>query len=437
MYAKKSCKVNKMSHYKNNEKCRICGSVALTEVIKLAPQYLSPTFVESNEGNEQSQIMVPLTIVLCDRIKNPNGCGLVQLKETVNPDLLYTNYFYRSAVSDTMRRDLKKVVVNTQQKVELRDGDIVVDIGANDCTMLAYFPENTIRIGVEPAKNIDWSGIDKSIKIVNNYFSKANLEPALEGKKVKIFTSCAMFYDLDDPHSFVADVKSLLAPDGVWCIQLSYLVLMLNNLNFYDICHEHLEYYSLQTLSNLMERHGLKIFDAETNQVNGGSLFVSITHKENNREKLENLKKLLQVEEEMKLYDPITYRNFYVRMEDLARRVRGHIENEIKNGNKVLGLGASTKGNVLLQFFGIDKKMLPYISERNPMKVGLRTLGTDIELISEERARELKPSCMLALPWYFKKEIVAREREYIENGGTLLFPMPYPHLITKDGEVNL
>lgn len=426
-----------MDYYKNNEKCRVCGSHALTEVIKLAPQYISSTFVKTNIGNKMSNISIPLTVLLCDRSKNIKGCGLVQLREAVDPDLLYTNYFYRSAVSDTMRADLEKVVIKSQDKTSLDEGDVVVDIGANDCTMLTFFPSNTVRIGVEPAKNIDWTGLNKSIKIVNNYFSRSYLDPVLEGRKVKIFTACAMFYDLHDPNSFVADIKSLLAPQGIWCIQLSYIVLMLKNLNFYDICHEHLEYYSLQTLSTLIERHGLEIFDAETNEVNGGSLLVFVTHKEDKRERSGNLEKLLQVEAEMKLYDSTTYRKFYEHMQDLARRVRGYIENEINNGGNVIGLGASTKGNVLLQFFGIDKKMLPYISERNPIKVGLRTLGSDIELISEERARKLNPVSMLVLPWYFKREIVAREKEYIENGGTLLFLMPYPHLVTKDGEVNL
>src|SRR3989344_5918195 len=174
-----------MGHYTEIDKCRICGSTALTEVIKMTPQHLSPTFVKSNEENELSKIKVPLTVMLCDKSKNPEGCGLVQLKETVNPDLLYTNYFYRTAVNDTMRKDLNELVNTFQPKVKLNDNDIVVDIGANDCTMLSYLPENTVRIGVEPAKNIDWSNLDKSIKVVNDYFSGKSLNFVLNGKKVK------------------------------------------------------------------------------------------------------------------------------------------------------------------------------------------------------------------------------------------------------------
>lgn len=426
-----------MANYQITTACRVCGSEQLTEVIWLAEQYLSPTFVKTNEGNALAQIKAPMTLLLCDRQKNPAGCGLLQLKEVVNKDLLYTNYFYRSATSATMRENLKEVVRDVERHVTLNDGDYVVDIGANDGTMLSYFPPSTQRVGIEPAKNIEWNHLDPSLKMVNDYFSKAALDKALPGKKVKAFTSCAMFYDLEDPNSFVATVKSVLAPDGVWCIQLSYLPLMFKNMNFYDICNEHLEYYSLHTLQNLMARHHLTIVDAATNGVNGGSARVFITHDELHPKPSSNFKKLYTEEEQLALYDVATYSHFYKEMTDLKDKVRNYIGSKKKRGEVVLGLGASTKGNVLLQFFGITKETVPAISERNPDKVGLRTLGTDIELISESEARTKKPGCMLVLPWYFKEEIVKREQEYIEQGGELVFPMPYPHRVTKDGEKRL
>jgi len=423
--------------HKNIQHCRVCGSADLTEVVSIEEQYLSPTFVETNENNPLADIRVPQTLVLCDRSNNTNACGLLQLKETVEPDYLYREYFYRSSVSDTMRKDLKNVVDDVVERVHLEDNDIVVDIGANDCTMIGYFPSDLTRIGVEPAQNISWEGVAPSIKIVNNYFSQDVLSGILEDKKVKIFTSCAMFYDLDDPNSFVSDVKSLLHEEGVWCIQLSYLPLMLKNINFYDICNEHLEYYSLHTLNYLMKQNGLEIFDAAENDVNGGSIRVMITHLDRKIEKTDSFKELIDIEKTMNLFDKKTYTDFHEEILSLKNKIKNTIGVEIKNGNTVLGLGASTKGNMLLQLFGIGKETIPYISERNPEKVGLKTLGTDIELISEERARELNPSYMLVLPWYFKSEIVAREKEYILNGGKLLFPMPYPHVVHKDGETKL
>lgn len=426
-----------MANYQITTACRVCGSQQLTEVIWLEEQYLSPTFVKTNKGNALAQIKAPMTLLLCDRHKNPNGCGLLQLKEAVDKDLLYTNYFYRSATSSTMREDLRDVVRDVEQHVQLTDGDCIVDIGANDGTMLTYFPSTTQRVGIEPAKNIQWGHIDPSIKMVNDYFSQAALDKAQLSQKVKVFTSCAMFYDLEDPNSFVATIKSALAPNGIWCIQLSYLPLMLKNMNFYDICNEHLEYYSLHTLQNLMARHRLTIIDAATNGVNGGSVRVFITHDEHRPTPSNNFKKLYAEEKQLALYEVATYQQFYKEMTDLKEKVRSYIMNKKQQGEAVLGLGASTKGNVLLQFFGITKDILPAISERNPAKVGLRTLGTDIELISESDARAQQPSGMLVLPWYFKTEIIKREQAYIEQGGELVFPMPYPHRVTKDGEKRL
>jgi hypothetical protein len=422
-------------------KCKICGSKHLTDVMKIAPQHLSATFVKSNLDLDIAKIKVPLTLALCDKSKDASACGLLQLREEVNPDLLYRQYFYRSFTSETMRRDLKDVIDDVISKANPKDDEIVIDIGANDCTTLAFYSEKFIRVAYEPAQNIDWSNVPKDIKIINDYFNAAAFKKIFPGKKAKIVTCNAMFYDLSNPNQFVKDVKEILDDEGIWSIQLSYLPLMIENMNFYDICHEHLSYYSLSSLHRLMEQNGLFIFAASENQVNGGSLRAFITHDKNRsyltQKYAAELKDFEAREKLMRLEDPQTYKIFNNKMNDLASKVRGFIEGEIKKGNRVLGLGASTKGNVLLQFFGLTTEHLKQISERNNNKVGLRTLGTDFELISEESARQIKPSAMLVLPWYFKTEIVAREYDYIKNGGSLIFPMPYAHLVTAQGEVNL
>jgi C-methyltransferase C-terminal domain/Methyltransferase domain len=428
--------------YRLLDRCKVCESKELTDVIHIAPQFLSPTFTRDNaQEGDLARIRVPFTMTLCDRSKNPNGCGLLQLREEVEADLLYRRYFYRSATSDMMRDDLKDVIRDIMSRVDLKPNDIVVDIGANDCTTLSFYPSNLQRVGYEPARNIDWSDVDKSIVIINDYFAAEPFKKCFGSEQAKAVGCNAMFYDLPDPNSFTAAVKSILAPGGVWCIQLSYLPLMLTNMNFYDICHEHLSYYSLSALQYLMRKNDLDVFDASTNNVNGGSLRAFITHKANAQaftaDGARRLAELSCHEEELKLTDPKTFRDYYKQIEELASRVNHFLESEIEQGGKVFGLGASTKGNVLLQFFGITKEKMPFISERNPDKVGLRTLGTDFELISEERARDLGPSSMLVLPWYFKNEIVARERPYLEQGGKLIFPMPYAHIVTKDGEQKL
>lgn len=434
--------LNLEKRFANRQTCKVCGSANLTDVISIPPQFLSPTFTKNNaDEGELAHLCVPMTLTLCDRTSNPSGCGLLQLREEVEPDLLYRRYFYRSATSETMRNDLKNVIQDICGRVDLKAGDIVVDIGANDCTTLGFYPQELRRVGYEPARNIDWSGVDSGITVINDYFAAKPFSERFGDKKAKAVGCNAMFYDLADPNKFTADVKSILAHDGVWCIQLSYLPLMLTNMNFYDICHEHLSYYSLDALRKLMQRNGLDVFDASTNAVNGGSLRAFVTHIDNKNAFTEagakNLKALADREVEMKLTESETYRIYYKQIEDLANRVNSFLDAEIRNGGKIFGLGASTKGNVLLQFFGIDKAKMPFISERNPDKVGMRTLGSDFELISEEKARALKPASMLVLPWYFKDEIVKREKPYLQDGGKLVFPMPYAHVVTKDGEQRL
>ncbi len=413
-----------MNNYKKITQCRVCKSRKLTPVVKIKPQFIASTFVETNKNNPKAKIKIPMTLILCRK------CGLAQLLETVNPDLLYDNYFYRSNISNTMNRDLRDVVEEVMKRVNINDGDSVLDVGCNDGLMLTFYPNTVKRFGIDPAGNIDWSHLDESIIIVNDYFPS----PKLEGRKFKIITSTAMFYDLDNPNESVQQLKRLLERDGIVCIQVSYLYDTIRDMNFYDICHEHLEYYSLKTLSYLLGKNGLSVFDASTNAVNGGSLRIYAAHKEAKRTKSDNLKYLLLKEKVLQLENPDTYDTFSKLIELSAQKVKNYIRQQ---KGLVIGLGASTKGNVLLQICGIDKKMLPYISERNPIKYGLRTLGADIELIPEEEARRKNPDCIFVIPWNFKTEILDREKEYIQEGGKMLFIMPYPYYVDKNGEHKL
>ena len=418
--------INFMRLVFNIKKCRSCFSPKLTKVISIHKQYLSPIFVKSNKKNSLSKLKFKQTLLLC---KN-KSCGLLQMKETVNPKLLYTNYFYRSSTSATMKRDLKNVVKYAYSKISLKNNDIIVDIGANDCTMINYFSKKFNRIAIEPAKNIDWKHVDKKISIINNFFSGKLLKQKILNQKVKVFTACAMFYDLQEPNKFVSDIKEMLDKNGIFVIQLSYLPLMLKNMNFYDICNEHLEYYSLNSLNFLMKKNGLEIFDCKKNNVNGGSVLVGVCHVGIKR-KTQRFLKILKSEKNYNLNSIKTYKIFYNKILKLKNKIVNFIKNET---GLVIGLGASTKGNMLLQLFGIDKTILPYISEKNTFKVGLKTLGTDIQLISEKNARIKRPSAMLVLPWYFKSEIVKREKKYLSAGGKLIFPMPYAHYEDLNGE---
>ncbi len=413
-----------MNNFRNITKCRLCDSAKITPVVKIAKQFIASTFVKTNKNNPKAKIKIPMTLMLCRK------CGLVQLRETVLPDLLYENYFYRSNVSNTMNRDLRNVVSDVVSRIKLKKGDSVLDIGCNDGLMLTFFPKYLKRVGIDPAKNIDWSHLDKSIRIVNDYFPS----PKLKDNSFKVITTCAMFYDLDDPNKAVNQIKQLLTQDGILCVQVSYLYDTIRDMNFYDMCHEHLEYYSLKTLMYLFEKNGMEVFDASTNAVNGGSMRVMVSLREAKRPISSNVKYLLLREKVLQLENPETYDTFSKLIRMNTQRVRDYIKSQ---KGLVIGLGASTKGNVMLQLCEINNKTMPYISERNPFKVGLKTLGTDMLLISEEEARKLKPDCMFVIPWNFKAEILEREKAYIAKGGKLLFIMPYPYVVDKNGESRL
>ena len=417
--------------YRNITACRICGDTNLADCVSFGRQFLSTTFVDTNEGHPLSDAKVPLSLVLCA------GCHTLQLKESVDRTSLYGDYSYRNSANPTKRMVLKEIVADVIGRVEITKGDAVLDIGANDGTLLSYYPNNVRRIGVEPASNISWADLDRSIAIINGAFSADNVKPVMGQSQCKIITTVTMLSGVQDLHTFARDVKSLLADDGVWCIQVSYLPQLLDTLTFHEVCHEHLYYFSLGTLKSLLEKNGLSIFDVSTNTASGGSIRAFATHSEKARKKTAAYDDMLKAEAKLALDEAKTYAAFHKRLLKLKATIKSFIRQEHEAGYTIAGLGASSKANVMLQFFDIDKHVLPYISERNPDKVSLRTLGTDIELVSERRARHLNPDVMMVLPWHLKSELIRREKRYLENGGKLMFPMPYPHLVTKCGETLL
>ena len=254
-----------------------------------------------------------MTLVLCVSDKKNKGCGLLQLHEIVNPDLLYRKYFYRSSTNDTMRKDLKDVTNQLSKIVKPEQDELIVDIGSNDNTLLNFYNKKFKFIGFEPAQNIIKIKSKNKIKVIKNYFNFNDFKK-ISKDKAKIISSCAMFYDLKNPKLFVRDIKKIIDTDGVWCVQVSYLLSMITNMNFYDICHEHLSYYSIDSFEKLIKPFGLKIFLAETNAVNGGSIRFYVCKKEckkyDKRIYIKNLNKLKDIEKKYKLKKEKTYLDF-------------------------------------------------------------------------------------------------------------------------------
>lgn len=407
-----------MSSYREISKCRVGGGEHLVSVLNLGYQSLTGVFPRvASEAVTRG----PLELVWCPR------SGLLQLKHTYESSEMYgDNYGYRSGLNQSMVDHLTSKVRYLERIVALTPGDVVLDVGSNDCTTLkAYARKDVHRIGIDPTGRKFANYYPDDVKLVPEFFSADAYKSAIE-KPAKIITSIAMFYDLDDPIAFATQIEECLAEDGVWHFEQSYMPSMLR-LNSYDtICHEHLEYYSLGVIEKILAVAGLKIVDVIMNNINGGSFAVTATKAGSETCKINHavIQWLLEQEERMGINTPRPYREFeervYRHREDLLRLIR----DLVADGKKVLGYGASTKGNVILQFCGLTSAEIPAIAEVNPEKFGRVTPGTHIPIISEVEARAMSPDYFLVLPWHFKDGILRREQEYLAGGGKFIFPFP-------------
>jgi len=407
--------------------CRLCGKDNLDDVISLGNQNL----INFIEKDNEKLLSAPLELVLCDKLKG--GCGLLQLRHTVPGDLLYRQFWYKSGVNQTIKNDLKDIVKKAKNLIKLEPDDIVIDIGANDGTLLRNYEDKNIKtIGFEPAKNLISEAKVGLTEIINDFFNSKIFFEKFQNETAKIITSISMFYDLENPNEFVNDIVNILDKNGIWVIQMNYLVSMLENNAFDNIVHEHLEYYSLQSLEELLNRHNLTIFNVELNEINGGSIRTYVKHKDCIKYSISsNVEDIRNHEKKLKLDDYETYEKFANRIKNLKTQVYNFIENQVKNNYSVYVYGASTRGNTLLQYFDLNNLLIKAAIERNPMKWGKKIAGTNIPIISEEQARKENPDFMLILPWYFIDEFIDREKDYLEKGGKFIVPLPFFKIIEK------
>lgn len=407
-----------MTSYTKLQRCRVNGGTNLVSVLNLGDQALTGVF-PSNPSVDVTK--GPLELVWC-----PDS-GLLQLNHSYDASEMYgDNYGYRSGLNQSMVDHLGHKVSYLERLAQPKSGDTVLDIGSNDCTLLkAYSVSGLNRIGIDPTGRKFASFYPADVKLVPTFFSSDAYHSATQ-EKAKIVTSIAMFYDLDDPIAFARQIEAVLADEGVWHFEQSYMPSMLR-LNSYDtICHEHLEYYSLGVVKKILDAANLKLVDVVMNNINGGSFAVTATKAANTSIKPNSavIDWLLDQEDRMGLSTPRPYREFEERVfrhrDDLSRLIKSLVA----DGKKVYGYGASTKGNVVLQFCGLTVNEIPAIAEVNEEKFGRVTPGTHIPIISEEEARAAKPDYFLVLPWHFKDGILRREKEFLANGGKFIFPFP-------------
>ena len=403
--------------YTEIKKCRICGSTSLLEVLSLGEQHLTGVFPKTIDTPVTKG---PLGMVWCQ------DCSLLQLKQSYSLDEMYgDNYGYRSGLNASMVAHLTHKVRGLERLAQLSDADLVIDIGSNDATSLKAYSGQHRKVGIDPTGKKFAEFYTKDIALIPDFFSAEGFRAKFPKDKAKIVTSIAMFYDLESPVSFVRDIEAVLADDGIWHFEQSYMPSMLRTHSYDTICHEHLEFYSFKVVKNMLERCGLRVIDVQMNAINGGSFAVTACKKcAPYRSNLPIIQWMVQQEEDMGLDTPRPYREFEQNVFKHRKNLVSLIDSIVGDGKKVFGYGASTKGNVLLQFCGLTSRHIPCVADVNEQKFGSFTPGTHIPIISEKDAHAMKPDYFLVLPWHFKHTILEREKEFLARGGKFIFPLP-------------
>jgi hypothetical protein len=397
-------------------------------LVKLGKHYVSD-FIKT-ETDYQDREKYSLDLVLDEEI------GAAKLTEMAPSHTMWGKYWYRSGINATMTKELGNIVEEITSRIKCQKDDVWLDIACNDGTLLKQVPSEYIKLGIDPCDDSYYEESCKVATVVQDYFSYDAYQKTGHGdKKAKVITTIAMFYDLIDPHPFINDITKVLDDNGIWVVQMSYTPLMLQQLAFDNICHEHVYYYSLNSIKKLFAQHGLKIVDCSLNDVNGGSFRVYVQKEIANVASFGtsplrdvcNFRVQSILDYEVNNFDiskPEVWKTFVDNIEALKKQTIDFIKQEKAKGKVICGYGASTKGNTLLQWFGLDYTMIDAIAERSPYKFGLKTIGTNIPILSEEEVRAMNPDYMIVLPWHFISEFVVREQKYLSNGGKFIVPCP-------------
>ena len=394
------------------EHCRACKS-PMRDVLSLG-DIVPVDFVAPGESVRPAE---PLTLAECES----SGCGLVQLRHTLHRDSLFRRYWYESGLNASMVSSLQDVIDGIRKRVSLEPGDVVIDIGANDGTLLGLYGAGVLRIGFDPALNLASAASSTCDRFINDYFETSEVDLP----KAKVITSIAMFYDLDEPRAFVARIADVLCPDGIWVMQMTDLVRMLRANAFDNICHEHLCYYPLRVFVSMVEEYGLEVFDVEFNDVNGASVRAYVGKR--GARTVETTVAAALADEYAYLADDAIGK-FAKHVEDAKTKIVGFVRTELAAGKRIHAMGASTKGNTLLQYFGLSNAEITVAAEVNRAKLGLRMGGSDVPIVSQQESLDAAPDYYLVLPWHFINFFLAKQADYLSKGGALITPLPIPRV---------
>ena len=404
----------------------------MKELFTLGELYPSDFLHESEQPRSDK---VEMKLMLDDN-------GAVRLEKLAPLNTMFGDrYWYRSGTNASMKAALKEIVDSIVGIVKLKSNDLWIDLASNDGTLLSFVPPHLFKVGIDPAPDSFKVEAERHADlIIQDYFTADKFKASKFGNlKAKIVTTVAMFYDLEHPEIFIKDVLNVLDDDGLWVLQLSYTPLMIKQMAFDNFCHEHVYYYSLFNLKSLLEAGGFKIVDCQLNDINGGSFRVYCMKQSSDSKNVSSqpyrdvckfrVDSILEYEKTLKLDQIETWQNFLKDINALKEKTVSFIKAEKAKGKTIFCYGASTKGNTLLQYFGLDHTLIDAIAERSPAKWGLRTVGTNIPIVSEDEMRKANVDYLLILPWHFLNEFKERECEYLKNGGKFIVPCPIFEII--------
>jgi len=411
--------------HKGIKSCRICGNTNLTTMINLGNQYLTGVFPTKRE---QTITSGPLVLVKCHDSGGRDVCGLLQLAHSYDLKELYgDNYGYRSGLNKSMVDHLHRKIQRILSMVPLQKDDLIIDIGSNDSTSLQAYPAGKYQlVGMDPTGIKFQEFYPAHIKLIPDFFSSTIFRENFGEQRAKIITSFSMFYDLEQPLKFMQEVFDILADDGIWVFEQSYMPTMLETRSFDTICQEHLEYYGLCQIKWMTDRIGFHIIDVELNDINGGSFSVTVSKQISPYKVADNLDELLQQEYKRGLATLQPYREFAEQISSKKNDLLKFLHGARQDGKLVMGLGASTKGNVILQYCGITEQDLSCIGDVNPVKFGCYTPGTKIPIVPEGEVLAKNPDYLLVLPWHFKNFFLSCNHL---RGRNLVFPLPKLEII--------
>ena len=399
------------------KKCRLCHSNKFSGLFSLGNLSFTGKFPNDIKQNIPKK---EVHLIIC------NTCKLVQLNQNFNPRYLYgKDYGYRTGLNQTMTEHVKLIAHEAQKLSKIKKGEFVLDIASNDGTMLNFYRKDLMTVGIDPILNKFKNFYNKINYKIPNFFSFSSLKKYKLNKKYKIISALSVFYDVKNPNYFLKDIKKILHAEGVFILEHADLLSIVKNNLFDTICHEHLTYYSSKLIINMMKKNDLTVFDLKKNNTNGGSIRYYISHSNSiYKIKHNKISSILSEEKLFKLEEKKTYENFLKNINIQKEKLQSFLKSKVKQKKIVHGYGASTKGNVLLQYFNIDSKLIDFIADRNPNKYNLYTPGTKIKIISEKLSRKMNPKYYLVLPWHFKNEILKREIKIRKKGTKFIFPLP-------------